>query len=56
MFFFNMDMASPDRGDFCHLLISFATSLDPYQAKQNLGPDLHQNVWHSDGIPEIFFQ
>ena len=30
-------------GDFCHLLITFANSLDPYQARQNVGPemDLH---------------
>ena len=40
MFYFNMDMASPDRGDFCHLLITFENSSDPDQAEQNLGPDL----------------
>ena len=24
----------------CHLLITFATSLDPDQARQNVGPDM----------------
>ena len=28
------------RGDFCCLLISFANSMDPDQARQNVGPDL----------------
>ena len=28
------------RGDFCRLLITFANSLDPGQARQNVGPDL----------------
>ena len=27
-------------GNFCHLLITFANSLDPDQAPQNVGPDL----------------
>ena len=31
----------PTRGDFCHLLITFANSLDPDQARQNVGPDLY---------------
>ena len=28
-------------GNFCHLLISFANSLDPDQAQQYVGPDLY---------------
>ena len=28
--------------DFCHLLITFSSSLDPDQAQQNVGPDLDQ--------------
>ena len=31
------------RGDFCCLLITFANSLDPDQAQQNVGPDLDPN-------------
>ena len=31
------------RGDFCCLLILFANSLDPDQARQNVGPDLDPN-------------
>ena len=27
-------------GDFCHLLIHYANSLDPDQDQQNVGPDL----------------
>ena len=30
-------------GDFCRLLITFANSLDPVQARQNVGPDLDPN-------------
>ena len=30
-------------GDFCRLLITFATSLDPDQARPNVGPDLDPN-------------
>ena len=33
----------PAKGDFCWLLISFAKSLDPDQARQNVGPDLDPN-------------
>ena len=33
----------PARGNFCHLLITFANSLDPDQARQNVGPDLVPN-------------
>ena len=31
------------RGDFCCLLITFANSLDPDQASQNVEPDLDPN-------------
>ena len=30
-------------GNFYHLLISFANSLDPDQDRQNVGPDLDPN-------------
>ena len=40
-----------DSGDFCHLLITFANSLDPGQDGQNVGPDVDPN--HS--VPERFF-
>ena len=30
-------------GDFCHLLITFANSLDPDQDRKNVGPDLDPN-------------
>ena len=30
-------------GDFCHLQITFANSLDPDQDRQNVGPDLVPN-------------
>ena len=33
----------PARGDFCCLLITFANSLDPDQARQNVGPDPDPN-------------
>ena len=33
------------RGDLCHLLINFANSLDPEQARQNVGPDLDANCF-----------
>ena len=33
----------PASGDYCHLLITFANSLDPDQARQNVGPDLDPN-------------
>ena len=32
-------------GDFCHLLITFSSSLDPDQAQQNFRPDLDPNFW-----------
>ena len=38
-------------GDFCRLLKTFANSLDPDQARQNVGPDLDPNCltlwWYS---------
>ena len=33
----------PTSGDFCHLLITLANSLDPDQAQRNVGPDLDPN-------------
>ena len=33
----------PVSGNFCRLLITFANSLDPDQARQNVGPDLDPN-------------
>ena len=30
----------PASGDFCRLLMTFSNSLDPDQARQNVGPDL----------------
>ena len=39
---FNSLLAS---GEFCHTLMTFANSLDPDQARQNVGPDLDPNCW-----------
>ena len=33
----------PACGNFCRLLINFANSLEPDQARQNVGPDLDPN-------------
>ena len=33
----------PAKGNFCCLLMTFANSLDPDQARQNVGPDLDPN-------------
>ena len=33
----------PARGNFCCLMITFVNSLDPDQARQNVGPDLDPN-------------
>ena len=33
----------PASGDLCYLLITFSNSLDPDQARQNVGPDLDPN-------------
>ena len=30
-------------GDFCHLVVTFAKSLDPDKDRQNVGPDLDPN-------------
>ena len=38
----------------CHLLITFANNLDPYQARQNVGPDLDPN-WLTLTVVLIFF-
>ena len=46
----------PTRGDFCHLLITTANSLDPDVARKNVWPDLDPNFRHSDDIPESFFE
>ena len=35
----------PASGNFCHLLITFANSLDPDQACQNVGPDLDPKLF-----------
>ena len=47
----------PASGDFCRLLITFANSLEPDQAWQNVGPDLDPNCltlwWYSW---KIFFK
>ena len=41
----------PASGNFCRLLITFANSLNPDQAQQNIGPDLDPNCltlwWYS---------
>ena len=47
--FINSFLAS---GDFCHLPIIFANSLDPDQDRHKVGPDLNKNVWHSDSVTE----
>ena len=46
--------------ELCRLLINFANSLVPDQARQNVGPDLDPNCltrhWsRANGIPEIAF-
>ena len=50
-------MNFPASNDFCCLLITFANSLDPDQARQNIGPDLDPNCltlwWYSW---KIFFK
>ena len=43
--YFNFELLTilnslPASGKFCRLLIIFANSLDPDQARQNVGPDL----------------
>ena len=41
---------------FCHLLITFANSLDLDQAQQNVGPDLDPNCLTLAGSPERIFR
>ena len=38
-----LSLTLPVSGEFCCMLISFANSLDPDQARQNVGPDLDPN-------------
>ena len=38
------------------LLINFTNSLEPDQARQNVGPDLDQTVWQSDLFPETIIE
>ena len=35
---------------------AFVNSLDPDQARHNVGPNLNPTVWHSDSIPERLFR
>ena len=50
---FNSFLAS---GDFFHMLITFANSLDSDQDRQNVGPDLDLNrLTLCDSVPERFF-
>ena len=48
---FNSECCFPSSGDFCCQLITFANSLDPDQARQNVWPDLDANCltlwWYS---------
>ena len=43
-------------GHFCRLLTTFANSLDPDQDQQNVGPFWIRTAWHSDSIPDFFFE
>ena len=45
--FINSFLAS---GDFCHLPITFANSLDPDEDRHNVGPDLDKNGLYSDTV------
>ena len=40
---FSVFNSLPASSDFYHLLVTFANSLDPDQAGQNVGPDLDSN-------------
>ena len=40
---FSVFNSLPASDNFCHLLITFANSLDPDQARQNVRPDLDPN-------------
>ena len=51
----------PASGNFCRLLIIFANSLDPDQARQNVGPDLGPNclalmVFLKDVFEKVHFE
>ena len=50
---FNSYLAS---GDFCHLLITFANSLELDQDRQNVGPDLDPNCFTMIVFRKIFFE
>ena len=44
-------------GNFWHLLIAFANSLNPEKGRQNLGPDLdpnHLTFWYKVFMKELF--
>ena len=53
---FDHGLTLPVGGEFCHLLLIFTNSLDPYQARHNVGPDLDQTVRHSDSVLERSFK
>ena len=42
--------------DFCRLPISFANNLDPYQDRQNVGPDLDPTCLTLCSLPDFFFK
>ena len=50
---FSVFNSLPSNGDFCHVLIIFANSLDLDQARQNVRPDQDQTFWYPDGIEKI---
>ena len=39
---------------FCHLLITFANSLDPDHDQMSVLIWI-QTIWHSDSVPDFFF-
>ena len=41
-------------GNYCRLLITIANSLNRDQDRQNVGPDLDPNVWHTVFLKEFF--
>ena len=43
IFLHECDISFQASSDFCHLLITYANSLDPDQDRQNVGPDPDQN-------------
>ena len=42
-------------GYFCHLLMTFANSLDPDQDRHFVSPDLDGKPFDSESVPEIIF-